>query len=328
VAEQFDSFIAHLVYGAFILTFLALMPILTVYVLSFRFRYSQWKGVHFNIRKDFIGAYKVYMAPNLLLGLIIFSFYLPMSHLNSDEAQVQSSEIQSSQIQSSQVQSAQVQSSPIQSPDVLTQESSTPETLEEEHFYFYIPGISLVVLFILLIPYFDYISIRYLASIILFGRSTFSFQAHPLSIYKIYAGVVAIIILMISAWTLQFTDHIDAIGTLILGTILSSLFIMAYLKSQRFNYFMNHTLVDTKHELHAQTQVLPTLWLMVSNSLVIMMTFGFMRPWAKVRTARFFVSQSAVLVEGNLDDFIQQQTAPSSALGEELSDVFDIQFLE
>ncbi|MDR2549559.1 MAG: DUF898 domain-containing protein [Desulfobulbus sp.] len=66
------------------------------------------------------------------------------------------------------------------------------------------------------------------------------------------------------------------------------------------------------------------LWLVLTNTLGIMLSLGLYYPFAKVRTARYAAAHTEMIVQGDLDDFVASHQAGVSALGGEAADFFDI----
>ncbi|MBU1665790.1 MAG: DUF898 domain-containing protein [Gammaproteobacteria bacterium] len=65
--------------------------------------------------------------------------------------------------------------------------------------------------------------------------------------------------------------------------------------------------------------------LYVSNLLLIALTLGLYIPWARVRSARFWLDNLAVVGPKNgLDDFVAASAAGVAATGAEMADVFDV----
>ncbi|WP_310600595.1 DUF898 family protein [Desulfobulbus sp.] len=66
------------------------------------------------------------------------------------------------------------------------------------------------------------------------------------------------------------------------------------------------------------------LWLVLTNTLGIMLSLGLYYPFAKVRTARYAAEHTEMIIQGDLDDFVASHQAGVSALGGEAADFFDI----
>jgi len=61
-----------------------------------------------------------------------------------------------------------------------------------------------------------------------------------------------------------------------------------------------------------------------TNTLGIIFTLGLFIPWAKVRTARYRATHTALQVNGDLDSFVAKQDEQQNVFGEEFGEVFDL----
>lgn len=66
--------------------------------------------------------------------------------------------------------------------------------------------------------------------------------------------------------------------------------------------------------------------LVVVNTLLTVLTLGFFRPWAMVRTARYKAEHMSVVAVDELDAFVAGEEEHVSALGEEVGDFYDLDF--
>jgi len=64
--------------------------------------------------------------------------------------------------------------------------------------------------------------------------------------------------------------------------------------------------------------------LTVVNWLAIIFTLGLFIPWARVRVARFRAEYLALEVSGSLDDFVAGEASTATAVGDEASEMFDL----
>ena len=58
--------------------------------------------------------------------------------------------------------------------------------------------------------------------------------------------------------------------------------------------------------------------------MIIIFTLGFGTPWAKVRVAKMIVENTYVDAPHGFDRYVTQKQTQSSALGEQIGDVFDV----
>lgn len=327
---------AYVYFGMFVL-YLLIAPIVLVYMMSFRLRYSAWRGIRFRFRKDFVWAYRVYLAPVAVVGLIIFSITLPI-YVYSDDPTLSENLGNEDTL----VMDEQVEEEPLPLPiegDVLFEEAEeeaqpSPFTnLEPTHF---IPALVLVVVFILLLPYFSFINIRFLAANTRFGTAKVNFHAKARDYYLLYSKWVLITLLLILAWAgliylLPQGEDGAARGAnlpVFKLVVLTGLYIpisYAYLRFKRYNLLFGSLEIGDGHRVRTNASFMSYFLLIVSNYLSLLFTFGFLKPWVQVRTARYFLHRTQLEPNGNLDDFIAQQEESMNALGEELSDVFDLE---
>lgn len=94
------------------------------------------------------------------------------------------------------------------------------------------------------------------------------------------------------------------------------------------NVVMNTTRFDARHSLFSDLGRLRYFWIVVSNLVVSVVTFGLMRPWAAVREHRYVIEHSGIVVDGELDDVISSMQASGSAVTAEYLDLegFDFGF--
>ena len=80
------------------------------------------------------------------------------------------------------------------------------------------------------------------------------------------------------------------------------------------------------HFLKSRLETGTLLRLYLKNFALIVLTLGFYYPWAKVATVRYQLDNTALLAQGDLDDFRAEVGAGGTATGEEISDFFDVDF--
>ena len=111
----------------------------------------------------------------------------------------------------------------------------------------------------------------------------------------------------------------------ILAVLVPLAFVAAYFKASLANAAYGG-LVIGPHRLRSTLRTLPLFGIMLTNLLGIVVTLGFFAPWAKVRLLRYQLSQTALLAEGDLDSFTAGVADGSTAVGEEISEILDIDF--
>jgi len=102
-------------------------------------------------------------------------------------------------------------------------------------------------------------------------------------------------------------------------------FIIAYLIVKEREYVYANTILDKKISFSSTLKVKNLAWVMISNFLIVIFTLGFGFPWTKVRMARLMLEHTLIDAPQGFDAYIEQQQEKSSALADQIGDVFDIE---
>jgi uncharacterized membrane protein YjgN (DUF898 family) len=81
-----------------------------------------------------------------------------------------------------------------------------------------------------------------------------------------------------------------------------------------------------RHEIKCDVSPIRLAGIYLTNIVFIVLTLGLYTPWAKVRLARYQLESMRVHVYGDLNQFAQDQIEKTSATGEEIGDIFDMDF--
>ncbi|MHC5306222.1 YjgN family protein [Bartonella sp. LJL80] len=102
---------------------------------------------------------------------------------------------------------------------------------------------------------------------------------------------------------------------------------MVYAVSLR-NLAWSHSIFDNKHPIRSTMGRRRYLWIIVTNSIVSIVTFGLMRPWAAVRTARFTWENTAIKFTEDLGEIVSQVEKTGAPMAAEYLDLegFDFGF--
>jgi uncharacterized membrane protein YjgN (DUF898 family) len=225
---------AAVIYIAMIVVYLAIAPILLVMLMSFRLRYSAWRGIAFRFNKDFVGAYRVYLAPAAMFALVILSvaapFYLfdesstgadteaagikqdytaqypPESDLSRrmdsvDGAGASDGECGLINNASEEYVGVGSRDGGVESNEGCDSEpGSLSGSIEAFHF---LPALIFALIFAALLPYFDFINNRFLARNARFGTARVKFLASAKDYYMVYgawlAGTATVAMLWVGA---------------------------------------------------------------------------------------------------------------------------------
>ncbi len=180
-----------------------------------------------------------------------------------------------------------------------------------------------------------------------FGQTPFSFSARSGQFYSIYLKAIGILVLMVIAFSVisgvigaGMAQAMSPTGAepvpgeptpaMMMAIFLPMLFLLpvymwlgAYIQASVANVVFNHS-QPGEHRLVSTLRTGPLFWIYLSNMLAIVVSLGLLIPWAKVRLARYRLENLSMAVDGNLDDFLAAEQSRTSATGEELADVFDV----
>lgn len=97
----------------------------------------------------------------------------------------------------------------------------------------------------------------------------------------------------------------------------------SYLKTALANLLWNNATLDT-FRFESRLRWGKMLWIQLSNLVAIVFTLGLFIPWAKVRMAHYRADSLTMVGDKGLDSFVADRLAEGSAMGEEVSEVFDL----
>lgn len=334
-SENLSTMLAGIVFAGFVIGYFALAPILLIFMLSFRTRYSVWRGVSFGFKRDYAGAYRVYLAPLLMLALVIGSLALPYYSEEVEQAlgiphyETTEEIMDADQAYTEQEVMPDVDPATMESDAEITDQNVQ---LDEEKTYFnpylFIPFGILLLIYLILLPYFDFINMRFMVRNSRYGNGEFSFSANAKHYYDIYIKWMVATLVLAALWiaNIFFEESVGVIGfvPLVMITLFYSVITRAYFKSRRTNILLAHVSLAKHHHVRGFIPFLPLLWLLVSNSIMVAITFGLMGPWAKVRVAQFMLDRIEIQSTESLDGFVEKQSQEASSLAEEVADAFDL----
>ena len=332
LAADGENVAANYVYFGLIALYFLFAPVLAVYVLSFRFRYSEWRSIPFGFNKDFRQAYRVYFLPLLSLALVLGSLSLPSMHEQVGAALGMDLTVEVERGPAPQ-DAFEQESAPAGEGDAADGAAAgVPEgPLLEPHPMLWMPAGVAILLFLLLLPYFDFINMRFLVGNVRLGAARLLFLAASRDFYAIYFRYVFTLLLPLLA-VLGAAAVLGGTGPSVMlaaaGLLLVFPLTSAYFKSKRYNIMLNSAqFVDHRHRLVAGVPVAGMLWISVSNTVAILLSLGLLIPWARVRTVRFMLKHTELLAMGSLDDFAARRDGESDPLAEEVADVFDLDLI-
>ena len=100
--------------------------------------------------------------------------------------------------------------------------------------------------------------------------------------------------------------------------------IAEYLKARISNYTWSVTRLG-RVRFSSTLKARELFWIQVTNIMAILVSLGFLIPWAKVRRLRYVLANTGVLVPGTLDEFAAAMEQEDNALGDSATDFFDLE---
>jgi uncharacterized membrane protein YjgN (DUF898 family) len=367
--------VAMIIYLSLFVLYLLFAPVLMVLMFSFRLRYSAWRSIRFSFNKDYRGAYRVYMAPNVVFLLVLISIFVPF-YLSSVANETNDAGSETTTATESAAYDKTRHDNPVDIDDPAvaagynndTQESDESnadedgdtdedsdtdyaegydDAYDEDAIYDkeadaenkkfdalldgvekeqFIPALTFLIIFVLLLPYFDFINTRFIARNARFGTAQCLFTATAKDYYWLYGKICLAGAGLFGAWHLNSMIDLSAVTVLLTClSVVAFLYIKPYFKAKRYNLFFGHLHIGTGHRLRASANPLLVLWLSFSNSVGIMFSGGLLIPWAQIRTARYYLGVTHLESSGDLNEFLAGQEEKANALAEEISDVFDLE---
>jgi uncharacterized membrane protein YjgN (DUF898 family) len=195
-------------------------------------------------------------------------------------------------------------------------------------------GLLMVLSFGLLYPFYRHAATRFLVTNTVYGRTPLRFDASVEGFFRGYVfAFISVFGFVLAAGVLAaliyFLDMPGAIIPVVfsVGFIAGYVFMFAYIEANISNITFDG--ISTAGEadvcrLSSDLKVGHIFWLYVSNTLFVFVTLGIFIPWAKVRLVQYKLSRLQLQAAQGLDHFVAGQVEQSSALGEQVGEVFDV----
>jgi uncharacterized membrane protein YjgN (DUF898 family) len=178
-----------------------------------------------------------------------------------------------------------------------------------------------------------------LASNFTYGETPTTYEGSLKPFWGIYLTALALLLIPIGlfAYSAYSAYQLSAMGMpkefviasitslIIMGVISFYLMIpilVAFIQARKANLNYNH-LVLQNVRFHSTQRARDLVWIFISNLILIAITFGLFIPFAAVRIARYR-SEHLVLLSDDLASFTTQAQEGMSAVGAEISDLFDM----
>ncbi|MFA5984127.1 MAG: YjgN family protein [Methylococcaceae bacterium] len=190
----------------------------------------------------------------------------------------------------------------------------------------------------LLWPFAQRRMIRYIRNQSAYGNVLFNFNVSIGRLYGIY-GMVFLYMLFMFAGTFgvsylcgsylelpdKFAGQLISLSAMVAAMVtylaLLALF-YSYVQARMQNLIWQHTLLG-EHRFGADMKASKLLGILFSNLLLIVISLGFYKPYAEIRLARYRLEHIHLIANGNLDDFVTGIQGQVTAVGEEITDMFD-----
>jgi len=291
IAGMFSPFAALVI----IFILMALAPAIMVLSMSFSLRNSAYRNLVFHFNKDFKGVYQLFAIP-----ILFVSAYFAVITIGFPEEAVS-------------------------------------ENRGLSGHFIVIAFLPLAIVF--LVPWFEFLITQFRVNHTNFGDAQLKFSARIKNYYGMYIkGFLGFMLWFILFGFLMFLA-ISALGgpdglkgnvqklQFIPFVLIFPLYlwIWAYFQTKRTNLIFNNIEISG-HKLQSKLKTSYMLYLYITNTLAMVVSLGLFMPWAKIRTARYKASVTALIPNGELSNIMAVRQQNQSALGEEMGDMFDMDF--
>ncbi len=97
----------------------------------------------------------------------------------------------------------------------------------------------------------------------------------------------------------------------------------AYLKASLGKLVYNSTHLEN-FSFKCDWRARDLIWIYASNFLLIVLSFGLLIPWSKIRSTQYLVSHMAIKGDTNFDQFVAGKIDQLAATGQEIGEFFDV----
>lgn len=194
-------------------------------------------------------------------------------------------------------------------------------TYGKTFFVFIVLGFLTALTLGLLFPYYLYRIKKHVIENSRYGLQHFQFNGTPGGFYSFYAmGAVVGAAVLAGGSLLVGLLPFFVIFIMMAGGVL----VYAYIYVSQTNYVLD-CLRLKDHRFSSRMTVVSYMLISVTNYFAIVFTLGLLAPWASIRAAAYRINNISVEAAGDLGSFAAEQAEQVSALGEEFSDMFDVE---
>lgn len=169
---------------------------------------------------------------------------------------------------------------------------------------------------------------KYMYQNIRFGDREFNAELTPGTFYKAaFLAFLAFIVPFVALIVTTFGSFNNPESGSVL-VVMFSMYALMFLAACIFrvivrNYILNMLESKDLVEFRSDLELMPFMWVMLTNALLVVFTLGLGYPVAEVRTKRMLASATEVHLYPAIDDMAASSTDLDSAFGEEMAGFFD-----
>lgn len=188
-------------------------------------------------------------------------------------------------------------------------------------------GLLSAVSFGILFPLFYHRQKKFVLDNLRYGNSRFQCAATGGQFFRVFLTPVGLALgIFIVVGILAGLGGIAAALLPVVGFVTAMalvLFLMPYVRVKTTNLIWNHASLERLR--FSSSMEIPAYFRVIAGNLVMMLlTLGLFWPWAQVRLARYRASRMALLAPESLDGFVAGEAANAPAVGDEISDLMDM----
>lgn len=216
--------------------------------------------------------------------------------------------------------------------------------------------IIIFILYIVSISYFNIVKTRFIIDFTSYGDSDFETNISSVNFIKIMVKTILISILAFitasiiigsifyfvinlteitsiinmyktdpkMAGILIFSTFLPMVVTLYIVLFIVGMISVAYYVTRQRAYIFENTNLEEKVKFVSTMKFFPYAYILITNFLLILITMGLAYPWAKVRVAKYTLENTILKLENDFDGYFNETKKKESAIGEQISDTFDV----
>ncbi|CAA6603557.1 putative transmembrane protein [Rhodospirillaceae bacterium LM-1] len=171
---------------------------------------------------------------------------------------------------------------------------------------------------------------RYLANGYRFGTKRFSAELPLGGFYMIYFQALGLFlipaIVPLFLWAVGGPLDFSEIGALIPLFLYAAILLLAlFVRAKARNLVFNSAQLEGGHRFASSLSPWRYAWISASNLFLMVVSLGFLLPWARVRMARYIADNTMVIPASDLSGFVSQLAANQQSFGSEMADLADVE---